>query len=58
MKMGTTNIIVRQAIEQDLKQIADVHIKCFPDSFSTQLGKARGGAIATEILSRIFERCA
>lgn len=38
-------MIIRQATSEDLKQIADVHFRCFPDSFSTQLGKAQGGVL-------------
>lgn len=30
---------VRQAKRTDLKHIASIHTKCFPDSFSTQLGE-------------------
>lgn len=30
--------MVRQATLQDLKQIASIHRKCFPNSFSTKLG--------------------
>lgn len=31
--------MIRQATENDLKSIADVHTICFPDSFSTRIGK-------------------
>lgn len=34
---------IRQATLDDLEQIAKVHFQCFPDSFSTYLGKGRHG---------------
>lgn len=36
---------IRHATYEDLKQIANVHITCFPDSFSTQLGKFQNGML-------------
>ena len=30
--------MIRQANFDDLKELAKVHIACFPDSFSTQIG--------------------
>ena len=36
---------IRQATSEDLKQVADVHFRCFPDSFSTQLGKGQQGSL-------------
>ncbi len=36
---------IRQATENDLKNIADLHMLCFPDSFSTHLGKFRKGKL-------------
>ena len=38
-------MIIRHATLNDLKRIADVHFKCFPNSFSTQLGKANSGVL-------------
>ncbi len=35
--------MIRQATPNDLSQIAAVHVKCFPDNFSTALGKFGGG---------------
>ena len=38
-------MIIRQATLNDLKRISDVHFQCFPNSFSTQLGKANSGVL-------------
>jgi len=46
-------MVVRQATKNDLKQIADVHIQCFPDSFSTQLGKSGGGIYSNAFITSI-----
>lgn len=32
--------MIREATEADLNRIAEVHIKCFPNSFSTSLGRS------------------
>lgn len=32
------SVLARFAEENDLEKITDVHIKCFPDYFSTKLG--------------------
>lgn len=41
-------MIIRQATIEDLRHIADVHFQCFPDSFSTQIGKANKGGITLQ----------
>lgn len=47
-------MIIRQATAEDLKQVADVHIQCFPDSFSTQLGKAHGGFLQEKFYQEYY----
>ena len=50
--------MIRQATEQDLTSIANVHIECFPDSFSTRLGKAKffGGVLLTKFYKEYLEK--
>ena len=40
-------MIIRQATKEDLMQIAKLHITCFPESFSSQIGEG--------LLSRFYE---
>ena len=47
--------MIRQATKSDLKSISQVHIACFPDSFSTKLGMVKipgGGGL---LLSKFYE---
>lgn len=39
--------MIRQATQNDLTAIAQVHTKCFPDSFSTRIGCSGGGYLLT-----------
>lgn len=48
-------MIIRQAEKKDLKQIADVHIRCFTDSFSTQLGKHRRGYLQQQFYKEYLD---
>ena len=41
-------ITIRTAVCEDLKKIAQVHIKCFPNSLSSQMG---GGCLESIIWS-------
>lgn len=48
-------MIIRNATEKDLLKIADLHIKCFPDSFSTQLGGKLLARFYLEYLKKVPE---
>lgn len=47
--------MVRQATVQDLPQVVAVHIQCFPNSFSTALGKKLLVKFYTEYISNVPE---
>lgn len=47
--------MIRQATKKDLKAIANVHIKCFPDSFSSKLGEILLTRFYNEYLSVVPE---
>lgn len=48
-------MIIRHATAEDLKWVSNVHIRCFPDSFSTHLGKARGGALQRKFYEEYYK---
>lgn len=43
--------MIRQATFDDLPNIAKIHMECFPENFSTKLGKKRNGFL----LSKFYE---
>ena len=47
-------MVIRQATAEDLKEVSEVHIKCFPNSFSTHLGRARGGALQQKFYQEYY----
>ena len=48
-------MIIRNASENDLPKIAKLHIRCFPDSFSTQLGEKLLAKFYREYLKKVPE---
>ena len=47
-------MLVRNAIREDLPEIAKVHVTCFPDYFSTRVGKKNNGYLLSILLSDLF----
>ena len=45
MSIESQNVVIRSVSEADLKEIVNVHVKCFPNSFSTYLGKGNNGKL-------------
>ena len=48
-------MLVRNAIREDLPEIAKVHIACFPDYFSTRVGKKNNGYLLEKLYEEYFK---
>ena len=49
------DMLVRNASSKDLHEIAKVHIACFPDYFSTRVGKKNNGYLLKRLYEEYFK---
>ena len=45
---------IRQAKVEDLGEVANIHIQCFPESFSTHLGKHKNGLLQQKFYQEYY----